>query len=113
MPKNPSYAPCADFLLSIGFTYDADASTRQIESVEELNLNRGGTYQPQGCYRRGEVTVTCEQNTDTTEAHGMTTTTTYPSVVVVEGPFGRAAAIASDLALIGMLVNEFATGRRA
>ena len=105
-------SPANDYLLSIGFVFDADASTLQIETAEEVGLNRGGEYRAQGCYRRGEVTVTCEQNTDTTEANGMSTMTTYPPIAIVEGPFGRAAAPVADLDLIGRLAGEFATGRR-
>lgn len=106
-------APCHAYLLDMGFQWDADASTLQIETAEELGLDKGGPYDAQGCYRRGEVTVTCEINTDTREENGMKTMTTYPPVAVVEGPFGRAAAPASDFDLIGRLAAEFATGRRS
>ena len=104
-------APCHDYLLAQGFQWDADASTLQIETADELGMHAGGAFQPQGCYRRGEVSVTCERNTDTREENGMETTTTYPAVAVVAGPFGRAAAPAADFDLIGPLAAEFATGR--
>lgn len=108
-----SQTPCHEYLLNLGFVWDEDASTLQIETADEVGMNKGGPYEAQGCYRRGEVTVTAECNTDTRVENGMRTMTTYPPIVVVEGPFGRAAAPAEDFDLIGRLAAEFATGRRA
>lgn len=98
--------PLGAFLLENDFVYDADASTAQIESVVEFDLNRGGDYQPQGCFRRGPATVTIERNTDTRDEGGMVVTTTYPSVAVVEGSRGRVACPAEDFALVLRMADE-------
>jgi hypothetical protein len=98
--------PLGFFLLENDFEYDADASTAHIESVEELELNRGGEYRPQGCYRSGLAMVKIEQNTDTRQEGGMSMATTYPSVAVVEGPKGRVACSADDFELVLRMVQE-------
>jgi len=98
--------PLGAFLLENNFVYDADASTAVVESIEELDLNRGGDYRPQGCFRKGPALVKIEQNTDSRDEGGMTITTTYPSVAVVEGPRGRVACAAGDFELVLRMVSE-------
>lgn len=98
--------PLGSFLLENNFVYDADASTAQVESVVELELSRGGDYVPQGCYRRGQIMVQIEQNTDTREEQGMEIMTKHPSVAVVEGPRGRVACSAADFSLVLRMADE-------
>lgn len=98
--------PLGQHLLDNGFEYDADASTTQVESIEELQLNRGGEYQAHGCYRKAYASVTIERNTDTREEGGMSIMATYPPVAVVEGPKGRVACPADDFELVLRMVTE-------
>jgi len=104
--KPTGRASINDALLELGFVFDADATTEAIDSAADLQ--RGGPYDFRGCYRKGPLTITVEQNTDTRLESGMTQMTTYPEIAIVDGPKGRVACPVDDLDLITRMASELA-----
>jgi hypothetical protein len=88
-------------LAAAGFEPDDDLRTQLEGTAELVGMHTSGPYQVLGAWRRGDVAVHVEQNTDQLGAH--------PPVAVVEGPHGRVAVNLSDPSadrLLGQAIDD-------
>lgn len=92
-----------------GFVHDDDMKSAHTDNATKNGMSDFGPYVVHGVWRKGLVTVLCEQNTAPEPmGGGMSAIISHPAVCVVSGPNGKAACNAEDTELILVLATELA-----
>lgn len=95
-----------DYLTDAGFMRDEDAREAAQADSDDNGTSNGGEHFVRGVYKRDDVVITFEVNTDTLRQSGTKAVITHPQVCIVEGPKGRVACSAADEGLQLRLAEE-------